>query len=71
MYSNFCHVLRPQILNDMVSNIVKIIENPLVIESLSKGVINTNSLYSWNERCKAFDHIYEVAIKNHTTLASQ
>lgn len=60
-----------QILNDMVLNIIKIIENPLVIESLSKGVINTNSLYSWNERCKAFDYIYWEAMKNHTTLARQ
>lgn len=54
-----------QILKDINSNIINIIENPSVIEVLSKGVICTNYQYSWGERCKIFNRIYEEAIARH------
>lgn len=54
-----------QVINDIKLNIINIIKHPLIIEKLSKGVLDTNSLYSWKERCFMFDSVYEEAITDY------
>lgn len=56
-----------QVIEDIASNIKRIINNPLVIESLSGGVFKTNEKFLWSERCKVFQLSYEEAIDNFNT----
>ena len=54
-----------QVINDIKLNITNIIKQPSMIEKLSQGVLDTNSLYSWKKRCFIFDNVYEEAISNY------
>ena len=56
-----------QIIEDIASNITRIIKNPLVIETLSEGVLKSNKRFLWSERCRTFESSYKQAIKNYCT----
>ncbi len=51
-----------QIITDIAANLMRIIKIPSIIEKLSTGVLESNIRYSWEERCKIFNRIYEEAI---------
>lgn len=54
-----------QVISDIASHLLYIIQHPETIEKLSKGVIQCSVKYGWDIRCQIFNNAYSEAISNY------